>query len=59
MPSISKFLISPLSVCVGPPAAVHAEEEPSLQCAEGGDGVVHGEVQHVRQREVQGRQGPA
>lgn len=28
---------------------VHAEEEPSLQRAEGGDCLVHGSIQHLRQ----------
>ena len=41
------------------PSAVHAEEEPSVQPAEGGHCVVHGELQRLRQRQVSGCQGPA
>lgn len=33
--------------CLSP---VHAEEEPSVQPTEGGHGVVHGELQHLRQQ---------
>lgn len=38
---------------------VHAEEEPSLQRAEGGDCLVHGSIQHLRQWQAQCCQGPA
>lgn len=42
--------------CLSP---VHAEEEPSVQPAEGEHCVVHGELQHIRQRQVSGCQGSA
>lgn len=41
------------------PPPVPPEEEPSLQPAEGGHGVVHGETQRLRQRQVPGCQGSA
>lgn len=37
----------PRPCCLSP---VHAEEEPPVQPAEGGHGVVHGEPQHLRQQ---------
>ena len=41
------------------PSAVHAEEEPAVQRAEGGHRVVHGEIKRLRQRHIQRCQGPA
>lgn len=54
--------LSVCSVCLWSPCCpspVHAEEEPSVQPAKRGHCVVHGELQHIRQRQVSGCQGSA
>lgn len=54
--------LSAWSVCLWSPCCpspVHAEEEPSLQPAEGGHCVVHGDLQRLRQRQVSGCHGSA